>query len=129
MNSDMISKAANLCNIGSGWPSPWFRSSGRFCSLVYEPLSYLHKQSALYWSAEFGLVDVTKFLLDKGTNPNIRGCHFGNVLQAVAYGGYEVIVRDLLDAGETTNAQGGRHNSALEAACCKGYIAVIDILL
>jgi len=66
MNGDMISKAANLCNIGSGWPSPWFRSSGRFCSLVYEPLSYLHKQSALYWSAEFGLVDVTKFLLDIG---------------------------------------------------------------
>jgi ankyrin repeat protein len=98
--------------------------SGRFRSLVYEP-----KQSAVYWSAEFGLVDVTKFLLDKGINPNIRGCHFGNVLQAAAYGGYEVIVRDLLDAGATINAQGSRHNSALEAACCKGHIAVIDIFL
>lgn len=72
---------------------------------------------------------IVQQLLESGTDVNAQGAHYGNALQATAYGRHNTIVQRLLKAGADINAQGGIYGSALQAAVDGGHIAIAQRLL
>ena len=59
---------------------------------------------------------------------NATGGHFGNLIQAAAFGGHERMVRWLIDLGADVHAR-GRYGSPLRAASLGGHTAVVQLLL
>ena len=59
---------------------------------------------------------------------NATGGHFGNFIQAAAFGGHETMVRCLIDRGADVHAR-GRYGSPLRAASLGGHNAVVQLLL
>lgn len=59
---------------------------------------------------------------------NATGGHFGNLIQAAAFGGHERMVRWLVDLGADVHIQ-GRYGSPLRAASLGGHNAVVQLLL
>lgn len=51
-----------------------------------------------------GLAELTRILLEMGAEVNEQHGRYGNVLQAVSYGGHEKIVELLLSKGADVNA-------------------------
>ena len=91
--------------------------------LAYKPV-YQALQLALYR----GRASVAKTLLAQCEDVNATGGHFGNLVQAAAFGGHETMVRWLLDLGANVNTQ-GRYGSPLRAASLGGHNAVVQLLL
>jgi ankyrin repeat protein len=86
--------------------------------------------SALGAAAHGGHVDVVRYLLEHGADPNaLGGGEFGHVLQVAALGGSVEVVKVLLDAGAAVNAQGGRYNAAVVAAAVKEHTDVVRLLI
>ena len=59
---------------------------------------------------------------------NATGGHFGNLIQAAAFGGHETMVRWLIDLGADVHLR-GRYGSPLRAASLGGHNAVVRLLL
>ena len=59
---------------------------------------------------------------------NATGGHFGNLIQAAAFGGHEAMVRWLIDLGADVHLR-GRYGSPLRAASLGGHNAVVRLLL
>ncbi|KXX76906.1 Serine/threonine-protein kinase TNNI3K [Madurella mycetomatis] len=54
--------------------------------------------------------------LEKGADANLKGGHFGTVLQVAAAGGHDKIIQMLLEKGADINMQGRIYGNALQAA-------------
>ena len=91
--------------------------------LAYEPI-FQALQLALYR----GRASVARSLLAQCEDVNTTGGHFGNLVQAAAFGGHETMVRWLIDLGADVHAP-GRYGSALRAASLGGHNAVVNLLL
>ena len=91
--------------------------------LAYKPV-YQALQLALYR----GRASVAKNLLAQCEDVNATGGHFGNLIQAAAFGGHETMVRWLTDRGVDVHAC-GRYGSPLRAASLGGHNAVVQLLL
>ena len=85
---------------------------------------YQALQLALYR----GRASVARTLLAQYQDVNATGGHFGNLVQAAAFGGRETMVRWLIDLGADVHAR-GRYGSALRAASLGGHDAVVHLLL
>ncbi|RDW57069.1 hypothetical protein BP6252_13884 [Coleophoma cylindrospora] len=73
-------------------------------------------------------VSIASRLLRDFENINARGGHFGNAIQAAAFGGHEDMVLRLLQQGADPNSE-GRYGSALRAASLCGHDKVVRLLL
>ena len=73
-------------------------------------------------------MSVAKNLLAQCEDVNATGGHFGNLIQAAAFGGHETMVRCLIDRGADVHAR-GRYGSPLRAASLGGHNAVVQLLL
>ena len=91
--------------------------------LAYKPV-YQALQLALYR----GRASVAKNLLSQCEDVNATGGHFGNLIQAAAFGGHETMIRWLIDLRADVHAQ-GRYGSPLRAASLGGHNAVVQLLL
>lgn len=67
-------------------------------------------------------------LLDRLLNINEQGGHFGNALQAAAFGGHVKMVKLVLDHGANVHIA-GRYGSALRAAALGGHDSVVRLLI
>jgi hypothetical protein len=83
----------------------------------------------LYYAAYLGLTTITKLLLEKGANVNVKSGTHGNALQAAAAEGHEQVVKMLLDKGANVNARGGHYGNALYAASASGHKQIVKVLL
>ena len=80
-------------------------------------------------AASRGHEGIVMLLLEKGTEVNAQGGHYGNALQAAASRGHEGIVMQLLEKGAEVNAQGGGYGKALQAAASGGHEGIVMLLL
>ena len=84
-----------------------------------------------------GYVDIVRFLLRKGANPNHHGGRYGDPLQAAVVGtsvgntenNSIDIVHLLLDSGASLGHRGGIHGSAMRASVFCGNIAAAHLLI
>jgi hypothetical protein len=60
--------------------------------------------SGLYYASFLGLQAVVSVLLERGTDVNAQGGHFGNALQAASHEGHEKVVEMLIERGVDVNA-------------------------
>jgi hypothetical protein len=70
----------------------------------------------LYYASLAGLPEISRWLLEKDTDVNVRGGQYGNALQAVSAGGHEAVVRLLLEKNADINAQGAAGRSVWQCA-------------
>ena len=75
-----------------------------------------------------GRASVARTLLAQCEDVNATGGHFGNLIQAAAFGGHETMVRWLIDLGADIHVR-GRYGSPLRAASLGGHDAVVRLLL
>ena len=115
-----ISKPTDIC---TSVPPLWTCSSELNNVLAYQPICQA-LQLALYR----GRASVARSLLAQCEDVNATGGHFGNLVQAAAFGGRETMVRWLIDRGADVYAR-GRYGSALRAASLGGHNAVVHLLL
>eukprot|EP01102_Stenamoeba_stenopodia_P001877 TRINITY_DN1169_c0_g1_i1.p1 TRINITY_DN1169_c0_g1~~TRINITY_DN1169_c0_g1_i1.p1 ORF type:complete len:140 (+),score=41.16 TRINITY_DN1169_c0_g1_i1:145-564(+) len=74
------------------------------------------KRTPMHWAADFGQVEVMKYLVSKGAKPDVAD-HFGiTPLLAAVYEGHDEAVKFLLEKGANKNAKGPDGLTALEAA-------------
>ena len=73
-------------------------------------------------------MSVARNLLAQCEDVNATGGHFGNLIQAAAFGGHGTMVRWLIDRGADVHAR-GRYGSPLRAASLGGHNAVVQLLL
>lgn len=59
---------------------------------------------------------------------NMNTGHFGNALQAAAFGGHAMMVLLVLEHGADINSQ-GHYGTALRAAALRGHDTIIKLLL
>ena len=106
-------------------PNPHIRpvSSELKNVLAYKPV-HQALQLALYR----GRGSVARTLLAQCEDVNATGGHFGNLIQAAAFGGHETMVRWLIDLGADVHVR-GRYGSPLRAASLGGHNAVVRLLL
>ena len=106
-------------------PNPQIRpvSSELKNILAYNPV-HQALQLALYR----GRPSVARTLLAQCEDVNATGGHFGNLIQAAAFGGHEAMVRWLIDLGADVHLR-GRYGSPLRAASLGGHNAVVRLLL
>ena len=64
---------------------------------------FKHHSPPLYYASCAGLREISEWLLEKDTDVNAQGGHYGSALQAASYGGHEAVVRLLLDKGADVN--------------------------
>ena len=79
--------------------------------------------------AKEGNIEAVRLLLNNRADPNARGGHYGNALQAASFAGSTETMRLLLDEGANPNAEGGFYGNALQAASSKGEIEAVRLLL
>ena len=99
-----------------------------FSNLLNNSLAYEHIYQALQLALYRGRASVARSLLAQCEDVNATGGHFGNLVQAAAFGGRETMVRWLIDRGADVYAR-GRYGSALRAASLGGHNAVVHLLL
>ena len=75
-----------------------------------------------------GRGSVAKSMLNRIDDINALASHFGNAIQAAAFGGHEIMVRLLIDGGADVQAR-GRYGSALRATSLGGHDDVVRLLL
>ncbi|KAL9629855.1 MAG: hypothetical protein Q9164_006690, partial [Protoblastenia rupestris] len=75
-----------------------------------------------------GRGSVAKSMLGRIDDINALAGHFGNAIQAAAFGGHEIMVRLLIDGGADVQAR-GRYGSALRATSLGGHDDVVRLLL
>jgi len=68
-------------------------------------LSIAGSKEILMEAAEGGSVEVVKFLMEKGADPNEKGTHGGTPLHEAARKGHIEVVKLLLDAGASASAK------------------------
>lgn len=98
-----------------------------FSNLLNNSLAYEHIYQALQLALYRGRASVARSLLAQCEDVNASGGHFGNLVQAAAFGGHETMVRWLIDRGADVYAR-GRYGSALRAASLGGHNAVVHLL-
>ena len=91
-------------------------------------LAYTPVHQALQLALYRGRVSVARTLLARCEDVNATGGHFGNLIQAAAFGGHETMVRWLIDLGADIHVR-GRYGSPLRAASLGGHNAVVQLLL
>lgn len=77
----------------------------------------------------YGLLDLTRLLLDKGANPNIQNKKKNTPLVAAALGGDIDIVKALLEADAQINVTSREWGTPLHAAVQQGNLAIADLLI
>ncbi|KAJ0418747.1 ankyrin repeat-containing domain protein [Aspergillus carlsbadensis] len=75
-----------------------------------------------------GHARISKTLLSQIRDINIETSHFGNALQAAAFGGRVKMVQMVLDRGADVNSR-GRYGTPLRAAALGGHDAVVNLLI
>lgn len=87
-------------------------------------------ETALHRASAHGQIEVVKYLIKQGANPNIAD-HIGNTpILAASYQGYAEIVKILIDAGADVNAAEERLKfTPLHEAVMKGHASIVDLLL
>lgn len=65
----------------------------------------IYGDSALYWAAGQGLMDIAEFLLDLGANVNVKSFNNSTPLHAAAANGHKEIIKLLLDNGANASAK------------------------
>ena len=103
-------------------PNPQIQSELTNIS-AYKPV-HQALQLALYR----GRASVARTLLAQCEDVNATGGHFGNLIQAAAFGGHETMVRWLIDLGADIHVR-GRYGSPLRAASLGGHDTVVRLLL
>ena len=98
-----------------------------FSNLLNNSLAYEHIYQALQLALYRGRASVARSLLAQCEDVNATGGHFGNLVQAAAFGGRETMVRWLIDRGADVYTR-GRYGSALRAASLGGHNAVVHLL-
>ncbi|KAI2483801.1 Ank-2 multi-domain protein [Pyrenophora tritici-repentis] len=83
----------------------------------------------LYYAALLGLSIVTRLLLDKGADVNAQGGHYGNALQAAAYGGHEQLLELLISNYSISRLQDYYGRTLLWWAAAGGNIATVETLI
>jgi len=73
--------------------------------------------------------DITKLLLDQGTDVNTISRKYGTALAAAASKGQQAVATLLLDRGADVNIIGGQYGTALAAAASWGRVDVATLLL
>jgi len=86
-------------------------------------------QDALCLASKAGNYDITKLLLDQGTDVNIISRKYGTALAAAASKGQQAVATLLLDRGADVNIIGGEYGTALAAAAYWGRVEVVTLLL
>ncbi len=84
--------------------------------------------SALMLAAYNGNVEVARFLLDRGADPDSADLTGSTVLMGAAFKGDLAIVRMLIDAGARVEARNARNQSALDFANMFGRADVARFL-
>lgn len=69
-----------------------------------------------------------RLLKDIRTDINMSIGHFGNALQAAAFGGHPSMVRLVLEHGADIESR-GRYGTALRAAALRGHDTVVGLLI
>jgi ankyrin repeat protein len=88
------------------------------------------KTSALEISGGQGYVEMTKMLLSRGADPNIRNSSGMTPLRLAAYEGHTQIVQMLLQAGAKPDLSDYEYGyTPLAGAASKGHIDVVKLLL
>lgn len=84
--------------------------------------------SGLYLAARFGHIEVVRFLLRKGANPNAKGGAYGTPLQAASFTGHAAIVQVLLEADADVFLTGAFDN-AFQAGFAGRHESIVLLLL
>lgn len=84
--------------------------------------------SGLYLAARFGHIEVVRFLLRKGANPNAKGGAYGTPLQAASFAGHAAIVQILLEADADVFFTGAFDN-AFQAGFAGRHESIVLLLL
>jgi hypothetical protein len=66
-----------------------------------------------------------KLLFDAGADTDAKGGHYGNALQAAAYGPYEKIVKLLLSVDADVNVQASHYDSIYYMVSSIGHEQVL----
>ena len=106
-------------------PNPQIQPVG---SELKNILAYKHVHQALQLALYRGRASVARTLMAQCEDVNATGGHFGNLIQAAAFGGHETMVRWLIDLGADVHVR-GRYGSPLRAASLGGHNAVVRLLL
>lgn len=87
--------------------------------------------SFLYEACKIGSLDVVKFLVEQGEDPNAKGENGASPFQAACWKGHLEIVEYLLGKGADPNAptDRGKGTTPLAAACYSGDLEVIRLLV
>jgi ankyrin repeat protein len=94
-----------------------------------------HRTSALYLSARWGHIAITRRLLELGAAVDAPGSQYGSALQAASFAGYEEIVQILLEKGasfspaEPSLAGKAEYSSPLQAALANGHGRVAKLFI
>jgi ankyrin repeat protein len=89
---------------------------------------YGASESALHFFAVENQVDIVKWLLAHGANPN-GIAEDNSPLHGAAQLGHEGVCRELLDSGADPNRVDSLGETALHKASAWGYTAIIELLL
>lgn len=94
------------------------------CSLSSNTRLHDTLQMALFQ----GRARIARRMLKDVNDINLKTGHFGNALQAAAFGGHPMMVTMVLDRGATVDSR-GRYGTALRAAALRGHDTVVRLLI
>ena len=94
----------------------------------YDEAGSISIPTGLYFACLWGLLQLSKLMLDKRPSVNIQIDQSG-ALVAAAHSGNIDLVQFLLDQGANVNARGLSHDYALLAATAHGHIDITRILI
>ncbi|KAF8523571.1 hypothetical protein JB92DRAFT_2785034, partial [Gautieria morchelliformis] len=110
----------------AGWDPAGDRDDlHRLIMMLLEPTSAVY----INWRRLCRQSKVCQHLLQKGSDVNAPGGHYGSALQVGVAHGHDTIVRLLLEEGADVNAQGGYYGGALQAAAAGGHDMIVRLLL
>lgn len=98
----LLYKGANINSTDGMWSGD-LNSHETYCT----PLQIACSTDELFW---------VRFLLARGTDPNVSGGTLGNALQIAAAGAMTLIMQTLIENGTDVHAQGGKYENVLQAA-------------